>query len=382
MIQAVRAAENLVGFSHFLRRHGFCSGVDEVLCGMRAMACWPTLDFDQAHRVLRSLSCHTPHEWESFPELFRRYWVADRVLRVRADTAMQSARTRAGTAQYRLSGMGGGSLEAPELSNPLNARLRAGSGRQRLASKADFRFLGDRRAMRQVELLAERLARRMRYRLQRRYRVMRQGRCLDLRRTIRRNLCHGGEPSRLYYRQWRMLPLRLVILHDVSHSMSWNNPLLFRFARGLVRCFEDSEAFAFHTQLFKVSSIYRERSLTTMRTRLEQQNQIGMGGTCIADSLAMFARRYAGQTLSSSSIVLIISDGFDTNRPEEVAEQLKGLRRACRRLIWLNPMIGRNGYQPDRDSLLFSSPWIDRMFSANNLEALRQTTDYIVRTAV
>ena len=190
------------------------------------------------------------------------------------------------------------------------AGVGAGAGRQTTITKADFRFLNNRDAMRRIERLAEQLAARLPMRLGRRRKITRRTGQLALRPTLRASVRRGGLPlDPRYSMRKRELP-RLVLLHDVSHSMTFNNPLLFRFTRGLVRRFGTAEAFVFHTRLFRVTPMYREVSLTRMRERLEENNWLWMGGTCIADSLAEFGEQYASSMRQTKTILIIIEIVF------------------------------------------------------------------------
>ena len=191
---------------------------------------------------------------------------------------------------------------------------------------------------------------------------------------------YGGTPVHPLFSKRQKDPPHIIILHDVSHSMAWNNPLLFRFARGLIRAFPMSEAFAFHTRLFRVTELYRERSLDIMRSRLEARNHLWLGGTCIADSLRYFIQRFGNQYIRSDSIILIISDGFDTNEPETLGEQLQHLKSIARKLIWLNPMLGREGFEPDAAFLQYAASNVDYIGPAHSLESLENAINYIAIT--
>jgi len=154
--------------------------------------------------------------------------------------------------------------------------------------------------------------------------------------------------------------------------MTFNNPLLFRFTRGLVRRFGTAEAFVFHTRLFCVTPMYREVSLTRMKERLEENNWLWMGGTCIADSLTEFSARFASSTMRANTMLVIISDGFDSNGPEQLAVELRSLKRRCRRLVWLNPMLEREGFNADKEAVWNVRRNVDYLLPAHSLDALRR----------
>jgi uncharacterized protein with von Willebrand factor type A (vWA) domain len=277
----------------------------------------------------------------------------------------------------RLSGLSGSSMQQSDNIYGETELNGSGAGRQNSISKADFRFLNDKKAMRQVEGLAEQLAEKLKHRLLRRRTIRPKGSRLDLRRTLRKNISVGGFPLRRCFSARIKEQPHLIILHDISHSMAWNNPLLFRFCRGLVRNFKKSAAFAFHTRLFPVTEIYRSHSLNRMREKLEANNHLWMGGTCIAQSIAFFNATFHQHCIAGKSIVVIISDGFDTDEPQQLQQELLQLKSRCKKIIWLNPMLGRQGVSTNAESLKQEHPSVDGFFPAHSLEALRTVMNAI-----
>jgi uncharacterized protein with von Willebrand factor type A (vWA) domain len=155
--------------------------------------------------------------------------------------------------------------------------------------------------------------------------------------------------------------------------MTFNNPLLIRFTRGLARRLKTSEVFVFHTRLFPATAIFREKTLYRMREALEGNNRLWLGGTCIADSLLEFRENHAGKILNPGSIVMIISDGFDSNNPGQLASELKWIKSRCNKVVWLNPMLERQGFNADKDEVWNIRRNVDHLLPAHSLEALRNS---------
>src|SRR5215831_3722970 len=124
--------------------------------------------------------------------------------------------------------------------------------------------------------MAARLARKMRTRLSRRDRARSKGRRMDMRRTIRRNISHGGMPIELLWRKKKRKPLRLVVLLDASGSMSLYTSVFVRFIHGVLEHFREAEAFLFHTRLVHVSAAMREKDVGRALERLSLMAQ-GVG---------------------------------------------------------------------------------------------------------
>jgi uncharacterized protein with von Willebrand factor type A (vWA) domain len=245
-------------------------------------------------------------------------------------------------------------------------------------SRADFRFLTERRDQRDLELLAERVALRIRRRITRRRRENARDGQIAMRRTLRRSLAVGGMPIYPRYLQRVREPPRLVWLQDVSHSMASYSPLLTRFGRGLLRTFPDAEAFVFHVKLFPVTTLYREVNVESLRQRLQSRNELWLGGTRIAESLAQFNRQFASRVMDSRTIVIILSDGLDSDGPEELLNELTRLRQRAHRLLWLNPMLGReDDAQPPEVSPQLRA-LIDYLGPARSLENLTRAAEYLI----
>ncbi len=372
---ATQPTRRLIGFVHFLRNTGFNIGVREILDVLASLGSDVLTDKKQTRNIIRALSCHSRLEWQQFDQLFNIYWLP------KADNGGDLTDGDIGhlppLPSNKITGFSGSSHEAPELVKDMSGDTSVGAGKQNTFSKADFRFLKNHKAMQDIEKLAEQLALKLNKRLSYQYLIKRHGSKIDIRQTIRRNLSQGGQPLKLFYRNRRKKPIHLVILHDVSHSMTWNNPLLFRFARGLIRAFKTSEAFAFHTKLFNVTKFYREPSIDKMRRQLEERNHLWVGGTCIAESIQEFNNKHASTVLNSKTVLIIISDGFDTNKPEQLAEELKRIKQTAKKIIWLNPMLGREGYNPDKGSMQQAMPFIDKLAPAHSLDSLKNVVRYI-----
>ncbi len=245
--------------------------------------------------------------------------------------------------------------------------------------RRDLRHIADPEDAAKVLALAERLARRMRARLVRRERVTNTGRRLDLRRTIHRSVAHGGTPVDLVWRRRKKRPLRLILLLDASGSMDPYTAFFVRFIHAVVEAFWEAEAFVFHTSLVHVSSALRERDVTRALDRLSLMAQGIGGGTRIGESLATFNRWHAARVINSRTAVVIVSDGYDTGEPEQLGLEMERLRRRCRRIVWLNPLIGWRDYAPTARGMQAALPHVDLFAPAHNLASLAALEPYFAR---
>jgi uncharacterized protein with von Willebrand factor type A (vWA) domain len=256
---------------------------------------------------------------------------------------------------------------------------REGAARAEVLAVTDIRHIVDREEIAATHALAERLARRMRARLVRREQVKRRGRRLDLRRTIHKSIAHGGTPVDLAWRRRKHKPLRMVVLLDASGSMSLYTAFFVRFLHGVVDAFREAEAFVFHTRLAHVSPSLRDRNVERAVDKLSLMAQGIGGGTRIGESLATFNQWHAKRVINSRTVVMIVSDGYDTGAPERLATEMRRLRRRCRRIVWLNPLIGWNAYSPEARGMQAALPHIDLFAPAHNLESLAALEPYLAR---
>ena len=380
--------QKLAGFAHTLRDNGFRVGLaetrDALMILSHSLASRPT----SLRPAFRSLLCATRSDWERFDEIFDAYWlgVSMRQARMLSGARPDSrvpARRRADTTPLL------GSVGQPDHVERRNEgdgqsaadgrTRREGASRFESLASVDFRHITNPAEMAQAHALAERLARVMRARLVRREQIRRRGRRLDLRRTIHRNVSHGGTPVELAWRRRKIKPMRLVVLLDASGSMNLYTAFFVRFLHGVVDAFHEAEAFVFHTRLAHVSPSLRDRDIARAVDKLALMAQGIGGGTRIGESLATFNRWHARRVINSRTATVIVSDGYDTGEPEQLAKEMRRLRRRCRRIIWLNPLIGWNDYTPQARGMRAALPYVDLFAPAHNLESLAALEPHLAR---
>jgi uncharacterized protein with von Willebrand factor type A (vWA) domain len=380
--------QRLAGFARTLRDNGFKVGLTETRDALAIMASPAALRPTFLKPALRALFCATHSDWEKFDEIFEAFWRQRHIRRAHvltsASAQTQSPLRHIGNAQAvrRETGL----PDRSERRDADQANYPPGSGARRGGASTsenivatDLRYITKPEDVARANALAARLARVMRARLQRREQARRRGRRLDLRRTIHRNVSHGGTPIELAWRKRKIKPLRLVVLLDASGSMNLYTAFFVRFLHGVVDAFREAEAFVFHTRLAHVSASLRDRDVSRAVDRLALMAQGIGGGTRIGESLATFNRWHARRVINSRTAVMIVSDGYDTGDPERLASEMRRLRRRCRRIIWLNPLIGWRDYSPQARGMQAALPFIDLFAPAHNFESLAALAPYLAR---
>jgi uncharacterized protein with von Willebrand factor type A (vWA) domain len=191
-----------------------------------------------------------------------------------------------------------------------------------------------------------------------------------LRRTFQRSVSTGGIPLKLFYSVRKPKPFKIVIFVDVSGSMDLYSLFFTRFVHALTSHFARTEAFIFHTRLVQITGTLATADPMKLMEKMALISQGWSGGTRIGDALAAFNDQYAGSVMGSRTLAIVVSDGFDTGPPERLAAELQRLKRRTKRLVWLNPLLGRASYEPRAAGMAAALPHIDLFAPAHNLESL------------
>jgi uncharacterized protein with von Willebrand factor type A (vWA) domain len=376
----------LAGFLVTLRDAGFVVGQAEAQDAARLLASYEADRPESLRAAMRALFASRRQELTRFDQLFDAYWRARGVKgAVRVDAQALAARSPRrfvhgpgeGDPRQELTQIGDAGGADGELAR--GGGRSGGASAHEAISRKDIAALTDERERASAAEIAERLARAMQARLTRRERVRRRGRRLDLRGTIRLSVGQGGEPFRLKFRQRKIKPLRLVALLDASGSMELYVSFFTRFLHAVTQAFRESEAFLFHTRLAHVSSALKDRDPARALDRLALMAAGVGGGTKIGECLAAFNRRHARRVINSRTCVMIFSDGYDTGPQELLASAMAELRRRCKRIVWLNPLTGREGFSPSARGMQAALPYLDLFAPAHNLQSLAALEPYLAR---
>lgn len=192
----------------------------------------------------------------------------------------------------------------------------------------------------------------------------------DMRRMIRRNLKHGAELVELSWRETKHKPRPLVIICDISGSMSLYSRLLLHFVHTISNGLQNVEAFVFGTRLTRITRQLKRRDVDEAVRDVSKTVQDWSGGTRIGDALHYFNHRWARRVLGRGAVVLIISDGWDRGESSILRSEMDRLQHSSHRLIWLNPLLGSPDYRPLTVGMKTALPFIDDFLPVHNLDSL------------
>ena len=364
---------NLVSFCRYLRSNGFSLGPAEEADALKALTVVPFADPETFRLTLRAVLPRSLALQEKFDELYITYW---REWEKAVDSKIKEGEGEQGKSHVKKQGQNNQpSLQA--LKNWLygepseeEAELAAYSGTQVLTRK-DFSAFSE-EEKEEVLLLIARMARTLATKYNRRFQPSHSHRNFDLRRTMRQNMRQGGEIMHLAYKKRKIQKLRLVMLCDVSKSMDLYSRFLVQFIYSFQTAYQHIETFVFSTSLHRVTHQLREREFEKALENLRDSVNNWSGGTNIGESLATFVDEYGKRLLGSQTVVLILSDGWDTGETDLLAESMQIIQRKSAKVVWLNPLAGNPHFEPTVKGMEAALPFIDVFAPAHNVESLRE----------
>jgi uncharacterized protein with von Willebrand factor type A (vWA) domain len=320
------------------------------------------------------LLCTRAEDWTRFDDLFDSYWLPPNkkaLVETRAGGAGLVALTDEPGSQ---AGRAGPVLQREDAEDdaglPGDDTAKDGASAAPSLENADFRSLTDRLQTYAIEGAIRAFARRLKRLRTRREQSRPSGTRIDLRRTLRASIGTGGSPQKLRFRAPRRVRPRLVLLLDVSRSMSLTSFFYLRVARALALELGDVHVFLYHTHLTHVSEALKDPDPWRAQERLQLLSAGWAGGTRIGECLAEFNRLHGGRLVHSRTAIIIASDGYDTGPAGVLGTEMEALGRRARRIIWLNPAKADPRYEPLARGMREALPHIDLLTAGNSLTAL------------
>lgn len=371
-----RLPENVMHFARVLRAAGLPVGTGRVLDALRAVDCVGIERRDDLHAALSAVLVDGREQQLLFDQAFHVFWRNPQLLQ----RALALLLSRAAGGRRVPTG--------PELTRRLAEALSAGepqeqeqgerteftasltwSDQERLQHR-DFEsmsaeeYAAARAAVARMKLGLERLP-------VRRFRPDRAGAVPDPRATLRASL-RGGDGIRLQYRSHRSRVPTIVILCDISGSMSQYARIFLQFAHTLTSQRSDVHTLLFGTRLTDVTRYLRGRDADAALAAVGGAVGDWSGGTRIGQALAAFNRLHARRLLAQGALVLLVTDGLDRDAGAGIAVEIRRLHCLARRLVWLNPLLRYEGFEPRAAGIRALLPHVDEFRTVHNLNSLQQ----------
>lgn len=380
-------AARLAGFMAHLRAHGLNVGVGETATALAALTQIEAIDPNQARMALKSVCVGCSDEAARFDALFDSYWRSNGRVRQKIIPSTRISHSQHSRGSEIIDGpksANKGTIHSPDNTSSDGESHSDGTGKLMATSvknlmKKDLRDLVSPHDIAAAEQVALRLAAAFTDRRSRRNKAAQRGEKIDFRRTLRASLATGGVPFKLARRKRPDRHMRLVALCDVSGSMAVYARIYLAFLAGLMRCDRTADAYLFHTGLVRITQALRDPDPLRALNRLTLLADGFGGGSKIGATLAQFSQTYARRFVNGRSVVIILSDGYDTDPPEGLANALIQLKKRGCKVIWLNPLKGWQGYEPIACAMAQALPHLDLFAAATTLNDLAALEKQVTR---
>ena len=369
-----RLADNVARFVRLVRAAGMPVGPGHTLSAARALAAIDLSERRQVYWALHGTLVSAPEQRAIFDSAFRLFWRdplgRDEVLRALLSASRMGDSEPAERAPARLSpGRAPGYAESADARGGEEVSVRMAFSPSEVLRTKDFEQMTAEEVRRTREAL-RRLKLDLRPVLTRRFRPDPHGSGIDARRTLRASLRTGGYPLAL--RRRSLLPRRpaLVAICDISGSMEAYSRVLLHFLHTLTNASERIHAFVFGTRLTNITRLLRDQDVDRAMERVGTTVLDWYGGTRIGAALRAFNLHWSRRLLAEGAVVLLVTDGLDREGGGGIAFQARRLRRSCRRLIWLNPLLRFEKFAPRAAGIRALLPEVDEHRPVHNLASV------------
>ena len=363
---------NLIHFVELLRRIGLPVGSSHLVVWIEAMTHIDCRDPELFYHTAESVLVSRHRDLALFRRAFQAFWW-DRgpahILERSAGNVASGQSAEGSDPPYPEEAQLGLPDQQGDAADPGADRAALRYSPQERLSQKDFSELSEEERSAVEAMLADFKFKLPTYRT-RRF-VHGEGTRVDLRRSLRENMRHGGEWLHWRHQQRKRKSRPLVILADISGSMAPYSRLILLFTYAMSQGYQPGvEAFLFGTRLTRITPAFRHRVSREVLAEMATLAPDWSGGTRIGQSLQTFNMKWSRRALSRQAIVLIVSDGWDRGDPELLRTQMARLQRSCAHLVWLNPLLGSSDYEAKTRGMLAALPYIDYFLPAHNVASL------------
>lgn len=382
---AGRLAANVMHFARLLRRAGLPVGPSDMLAAVQAVALVDVGSRAQIRTALRTTMVHRHEHADLFDQAFLLFWkdpaaAAHATLLGMMDGKKKKAPEKAPPGGRRISEAFNTPRERqdkPEEERQEIDAVLTVSDQERLQT-LDFEAMSaDEIAAAKAEI--RRLVLPLDLRRTRRRRPDPRGPHIDLRATIRASLRSGGEIFDVARTSKTTRPPPLVILCDISGSMARYAQILLHFLHAVANDRDRVHTFLFGTRLSNITRQLRHHDPEVAFQLVSHAVPDWSGGTRIGEALASFNHDWARRVLGQGAVVLLVTDGLDRDGAAGLAENMERLHKSCSRLVWLNPLLRWDGFEPRSMGIRAMLPHVDEFRPVHNLASLRELVGSLSR---
>lgn len=360
---------NCLLFIRMLRHAGIPIGLDQTLAFARALEWINIGSRDEMYYTARALLISHYEHLRLFEAIFSRFWRSPTLAERRQKQTMPRApRHKIHTQPFTIVTYMAhkARLDDPEID--IADKSGTASDAEVLQRK-DFSEMTPEERDR-IKRMIQQMRWRMSLRKTRRRRPDRRGDMLHMRAVLRDAARHDGIPARLLWQRRTVKQRPLVIIADISGSMEKYARLLIQFLYSVTHSLQRVECFVFGTRLTRITDQLKVRNIDQALDQAAREVVDWAGGTRIGASLQSFNRMWGRRVLGRGAVVLLISDGWEQGDTRLLTVEVRRLQRRCYRLIWLNPLLGREAYQPRVGGMQAVLPHIDDFLPIHDFQSL------------
>ena len=369
-----RLAENILYFARALRAAGLPVGSGAVLDALEALRVAQIGDREDFYWTLHAVFVKRHEHSILFDQAFRiffrkRGYIEKLIASMLPETMPGEAKTPPPGAQRVQEALFFGLNEREQRNSEVEIDARLTVSNREILQKKDFAQMTAAEIAQAKEAIA-RLALPLDLVRTRRNVASRHGHLIDVRRTLRASMKAGGALIDLKYLGPRQKEPPIVALLDISGSMSQYTRLFLHFLHSITDARKRVTTFLFGTRLTNVTRAIRQRDPDEALAACSAYVVDWSGGTRIASSLRAFNKQWSRRVLGQGALVLLITDGLERDADETLGFEMDRLHRSCRRLIWLNPLLRFEGFEPRAKGLRAMLPHVDELRPIHNLESM------------
>ncbi len=363
-------AANLLAFIRVLRRAGMTLGPADGIAAATALRTVGLRRRDDVYWALRTTLVRRSADIDVFDDAFRALWQGIALEPV-GQSKPFGKRRRPAPAQRRIAEALGTMPPARSSEEKISTGSALGASRRERLGSIDIADMSV-DEMQAAQGAVQKLVRPLGAIPTRRYRAAPSGRDgIDFRGTLRLAARAGGVPLRLQLRQRRTRPVSVVVLCDISGSMAAYTRMLLHFMHALSQTRRRVFCFVFGTRLTDVTRALRLGDPDRAVQRAVEQVHDWSGGTRIGAALRSFNRHWSRRILTDGGMVVLVTDGLERDPGVDVGAETARLRRSCRRLVWLNPLLRYASFQPRAGGMAAIAPHVDEARTVHTLDSLR-----------
>jgi len=392
-LESGRLVENIMHFARTLRAAGLPVGPGKVLTAVRAVEAVGIRQREDFYWALHAVFVNRRDQQELFDQAFHVFWRNPQILDKILGLLLPTVRPNAGRDPDDALTLSRRLAEALRASHAGGEEPQREAGEDEIEIDAAFTFSPkevlqemDFESMSTEEVAAAKAAiAAMRLPIAevatRCFQAATAGRRADLRASMRAALRSGAGIIPLRWKTPRRRPPPLVAICDISGSMSRYSRMLLHFMHAVTNDRDRVHTFVFGTRLTNVTRYLRNKDIDIALDKVAEAVLDWSGGTRIGACLHDFNARWSRRVLGQGAVVLFISDGLDRDNAQGLADEVERLHKSCRRLIWLNPLLRYDGYEPKSQGARALMPHVDEFRSVHNLASLGDLCAILSRPA-